>query len=1023
MAIEIDGFSIKPEEITSKEKNLIFDQNLILTPTTIKNLKKILYPLYEGHNILLVGDAGIGKNAFIYYINKLRNIPTIRFSFNQDTLPEDLIGSYRIMPTGFEWSNGPLVESMEKGYVFVADEMNLASVEILKRFISVFERKKIYLLEKDGSEFIGNQRFSFVATQNPSRGFEGRKILPESIQKYFTVIYLDSYPLSEEVDIVSGLFPEIDREIITKTIQLQRRIEKSVWKNEIARDDLEHYHFNIRTQQMFWNRLKNEKNLQDESIIFLHTLFTFYCDVFAKREDRIVIIEKIAEEFSFNHVQLRKIYDEYSRDASIDFKKWFDESRIHKIFDKEEESNAHLGDLFPITSQRLISLEKIKTSLDYSENLLLEGEDASRIGELVLELAKLEEQKVRWLFLSKGMHTSDILGALRPYEGKKVKWIDGPFTEGVKNEEWIILDNIEAAGSELIEKLNMFLDHAGRMLLPSESPGETSESFITRRGNTRIIAIKRKRKSRNESTISRAFRNRFFSMHVPILESEKEISQSAHAAWMEYFDKDPNENEKFILDKMVQFHMKMDDAAREKKIGRTMDILQYREENILRWIHHIYHWLDERKKLEELTESGVSIYYYGMLNNQEDREWAKRLWQFLFNNMPWDEISDTIWRKKKTFKNKSHKIKLDWDQKKHFRDANTGRAKPRLSGPRLKKGLRIDTPETGGKMKEGPDAWYGQDTLGNKGVGEPVGGGGAWGYRTEEIFRQFLEKYKPKWEYNMGFELEDFYDTFGKMIEELKMNLDNALDSSIHVERKLDVTGNRVEPRKYLAYLNNRGSDKIFDRSRIYKVEDKLKGLEVVFFLNKGRRLFNFEYSIGSIVAVQSSVEILWDHKIPVKIFGYSDFDNRKRSIDIVEYTSLGQNADLAHKKEVFDSMVDEWSGDTVEDHAVVQRISEYFSSDATTKIVVIVSDFRGHRALKNMEDEIIHEDQKTLKKYIREFSKQNYIFLGIQTGTRYIAEHLFDHSVWINNENYSKAPVILMSELEKLIIKYHKPA
>ncbi len=140
MSHHLDDFEILPEKLSPQEEYLVFPQDLVLTETTRKNLRKILFPLYENRNILLVGDAGIGKNAFIYYINKLRNIPTIRFSFNQDTLPEDLIGSYRILPDGFHWNNGPLTEAMTKGYAFVADEMNLASVEILKRFISVFER-------------------------------------------------------------------------------------------------------------------------------------------------------------------------------------------------------------------------------------------------------------------------------------------------------------------------------------------------------------------------------------------------------------------------------------------------------------------------------------------------------------------------------------------------------------------------------------------------------------------------------------------------------------------------------------------------------------------------------------------------------------------------------------------------------------------------------------------------------------------------------------------------------------------
>jgi MoxR-like ATPase len=101
--VEIAG--LKVPKSNKKFSEPVFTSNLVETETTIANLRNILYPLMEGSPVLLVGDAGVGKNALIYYINSLRNLPTIRFSFNEDTLPEDLIGSYRLLMSGnaFEW--------------------------------------------------------------------------------------------------------------------------------------------------------------------------------------------------------------------------------------------------------------------------------------------------------------------------------------------------------------------------------------------------------------------------------------------------------------------------------------------------------------------------------------------------------------------------------------------------------------------------------------------------------------------------------------------------------------------------------------------------------------------------------------------------------------------------------------------------------------------------------------------------------------------------------------------------------
>ena len=62
----------------------------------------------------------------------------------------------------------------------------------------------------------------------------------------------------------------------------------------------------------------------------------------------------------------------------------------------------------------------------------------------------------------------------------------------------------------------------------------------------------------------------------------------------------------------------------------------------------------------------------------------------------------------------------------------------------------------------------------------------------------------------------------------------------------------------------------VFYGSRNNHSDEKLKGLEVVFMIAKGRRQFNFESSIAAVVALQSMVEILTAQKIPIKVKGYS---------------------------------------------------------------------------------------------------------------------------------------------------------
>jgi len=1037
MKINLCDFEFEKEILDSEEQSLVFDQELILTETTKKNLKKIIYPILENRNVLLIGDAGIGKNALVYYLNKRRNLPTIRFSFNQDTLPEDLVGSFRILPDGFHWQDGPLVTAMKKGYTFVADEMNLASPEILKRFISVFEKRSLSLLEKDGGEIFAHERFRFIATQNPTRGFEGRKILPESIQRLFTTIYLNAYSQEEETQIIKGLFEKIPTSAIENIVELQRRLEKDVWENIIAKDMLEHYHFNIRTEQRFFNRMYPffvKDNSFEKSSSFLQilfrNLFAFYVDIFIKENDKNKVLLIIAEIFDFEEDVLKELYEEYNNSIYLDYARQLSSTqRSGQATEISFEENNFQLDVFPVTKNRSKSILKILESLEHGENLLLEGDDDVRIHPLVFELAQKKNQKIRTIYFAKGMHTSEIIGALRPIIEKnksnqkksnsKVKWIDGPLVEGLKNQEWIILDNIEAAGSELIEKLNMLLDHASALAMPPEA----DDSIVLKSGKARIIAVKRTRKSRSQGTISRAFRNRFFNLHIQTVNDLEELKESLFLFWSNAFDFEEEQQEK-LLDKMLYFHDRIIKAVDNNKIASTMaEKVKFREENLLRWSSHILQWLD-KQSLDEVLKTGVEIHYLMSLPNEQDRLFAQNLWRRIAEELPIEEWHNRkVLKKKLLLKNKKlNHLKIDWDVQKYFREANTGEAKT-FSGENLKKGIRINTPETGGDVKEGEDAWYGKDTIGNKGRGEPAGGGGAWGYRTEALFQQFLEKYKPKFDYSMGLELKDYYDTFGVMLNKIKMDLENALDSDMHIERQVSTFGNRVEPRRYLAYMANKGSDKIFDRSKIIHTDDKLKGLEFSFYLNKGRRLFNFSNAVAAVVSLQSSIEILWNKKVPVTVYGYSDFLNKKQNIDLVEYSEglFSENITLENKEFIFENMVNNWDGDTIEEYQILNEIANSFSTEASTKIAVIVSDFRGHRAKEKIENSVLSFENQKLKEIIKEYSKQNYIFLGVQIGNRNIAEHLFEHSISIHGENFSNAPIVLSETIKNLIVKYHK--
>ena len=476
---------------------------------------------------------------------------------------------------------------------------------------------------------------------------------------------------------------------------------------------------------------------------------------------------------------------------------------------------------------------------------------------------------------------------------------------------------------------------------------------------------------------------------------------------------------------MALFHTTINTALANKEIGKDLsEVLIYKEENALRWIHHIFIWLNKgNRKLSDVTFSGLQIHYLASLSNESDRLYGEKIWEKISNNLPFESLEKELSvSKKKILEGSNVKKKMDWDPEKHFREANTGKAKRKLSGRKLKKGIKINTPETGGKIKAGADAWYGQDTHGNKGTGEPQGGGGAQGYRTEQIVDAFLKKFKPILDYDMGVNLKDYYSIFGKALGEINVDLENAFERNFETEKEFSTIGQRIDIRKYINFTANSGSNRIFEKTIPYQFEKKFEHVEIVFLINKGRRIFNLNSAIASIVALQSAMEVLSDYNIAIKTYGYSDFSNLRKGIDLIEYTQsnkLYKDLTYEEKNDIFYNMVNNWNGDTIEEVALVPHIPPLFSNEATCKIAVFISDFRGRRARPHIEEELKKYENLMFKKFIHEYSLKNYIFLGIQTGGRNLAEHFFKHHLWINEDNFNDAPFVLSENLKNLIIQY----
>ena len=85
----------------------------------------------------------------------------------------------------FEWCDGPLVEAMRNGAMFLIDEISLADDSVLERLNSVLEMERILVLsergEVSGTEgtidvIKASEKFRLLATMNPGGDFGKKEV-------------------------------------------------------------------------------------------------------------------------------------------------------------------------------------------------------------------------------------------------------------------------------------------------------------------------------------------------------------------------------------------------------------------------------------------------------------------------------------------------------------------------------------------------------------------------------------------------------------------------------------------------------------------------------------------------------------------------------------------------------------------------------------------------------------------------------------------------------------------------------
>ncbi|KAL5512832.1 hypothetical protein ACEPAG_3098 [Sanghuangporus baumii] len=434
----------------------------------------------------------------------------------------------------FHFVEGPLVKAVRSGSWVLLDEVNLASPETLECIASLLQgpSSSITLTEQGSLEPVPRHPdFRLFACMNPATDV-GKKDLPNNIRARFTEIEV-APPDDDQEALVSviahyiGHLAVTDKAVISDIAELYTSVKQLAASGKIADGSNHRPHFSMRSLSRaltFTADTVQNFGLRRALWEGFTMSFTMILD---KRSAEIIL--DLAQRTLLSSVKNKAHFlnshppppQHVSLDSHVQVGPfWLSSGPLQR-----EEVSDYI--LTPSVQKKLMDLARIVVTKRYA--VLIEGPTSSGKTSAIQYLARRTGHN--FVRINNHEHT-DIQEYLGSYvsdsRSGKLVFHDGLLVRALRRGDWIVLDELNLAPTDVLEALNRLLDDNRELVIP-----ETQE-IVRPHPNFMLFATQNPPGVyAGRKVLSRALRNRFLEVHfedVPATELEHILSQRSRIA-------------------------------------------------------------------------------------------------------------------------------------------------------------------------------------------------------------------------------------------------------------------------------------------------------------------------------------------------------------------------------------------------------------------------------------------------------------------------------------------------------------